>query len=90
MARRVLVIGDIHGNYKALKQCLERAAFDIDKDSLIQLGDVSDKMPETAEVVELLLQIKNLIAIRGNHDNWTNKWFSTKIIDPSWVAMVAS
>jgi serine/threonine protein phosphatase 1 len=39
---RTFVMGDIHGAHKALKQCLERAAFDRGKDVLIQLGDVAD------------------------------------------------
>lgn len=83
---RTLVLGDIHGNVKALNQCLERCRFDSNKDTLIQLGDVADRFPDTAKVVERLLEFKNLIAIRGNHDDWTNKWFSTGIADSSWLA----
>lgn len=65
------VIGDIHGGYLALKQCLKRANFDYENDTLIQLGDVSDGWSQTPLVVEELLKIKNLIALRGNHDAWT-------------------
>ena len=39
---RTFALGDIHGNYKALKQCLERSNFDYDNDTLIFLGDVCD------------------------------------------------
>lgn len=67
---RRFVCGDIHGNYKALKQCLQRSNFDYDKDELIQTGDVVDGFPDTYECVEELLKIKNLIHIRGNHDAW--------------------
>lgn len=86
MSGRVLVMGDIHGNLLAFDQCMERSGFNPELDTLIQLGDVSDRFPETAIVVEKLLTIKNLVALRGNHDQWTNQWISTGIIEPSWLA----
>ena len=66
------VLGDIHGAYKALIQCLERSNFNYEEDTLIQLGDVADGWDEVYECVEELLKIKNLIAIKGNHDDWFN------------------
>ena len=39
---RTLVIGDIHGNFKAMAQALDRAKFVPNKDRLITLGDVVD------------------------------------------------
>jgi serine/threonine protein phosphatase 1 len=74
---RTFVIGDIHGAHKALVQCLERSGFDKENDTLIQLGDVADGWSEVYECVEELLTIKNLIAIRGNHDEWFNEYFRT-------------
>lgn len=71
---RTFVMADIHGAYKALRQCLERSGFDKSKDTLIQLGDVVDGWGQTYECVEELLSIPNLIAIRGNHDQWFNEW----------------
>jgi predicted phosphodiesterase len=64
----IYCIGDLHGNHKGLLQCLERSGFDNDVDTLISLGDVVDGHCESFEVVEELLKIKNLIAIKGNHD----------------------
>lgn len=40
------VVGDIHGGYKALAQCLKRSEFDPEKDFLISLGDICDGWPE--------------------------------------------
>lgn len=68
------VIGDIHGGHKALAQCLERSKFDYKEDKLICLGDVADGWTETAECFEELFKIKNLIYIRGNHDQWLKDW----------------
>lgn len=84
MKNRKLVIGDIHGNYKGMKQALERANFDYDNDTLISLGDVVDGHSQSFEVVEELLKIKNLIAIKGNHDDWFLQWINTGINPTNW------
>lgn len=84
MENTTFVIGDIHGNHKALKQVLERSGFDYDNDTLIQLGDVADGWSETYECVEELLKIKNLIAIKGNHDEWFNEYLYMGIHPDGW------
>ena len=40
--KRTLVIGDIHGGYKALVQVMQRSKFNIHEDLLICLGDYVD------------------------------------------------
>ena len=67
---RTFVIGDIHGSYKALMDVFKKSKFDYEKDTLISLGDVVDGYPDSKKVVNELLKVKNLIAIRGNHDLW--------------------
>ncbi len=74
MGRR-WVIGDIHGAHKALVQCLERSAFDIQNDLLICLGDLCDRWPEVNRVMDTLLEVKNLVLLLGNHDLWALEWF---------------
>lgn len=81
---RTLAIGDIHGNYKGFLQVLERAGFDNDNDTLISVGDVVDGHCQSFEVVEKLLSIKNLIAIKGNHDDWFLQWIKTGINPANW------
>lgn len=81
---RTLVCGDIHGNYKGLIQCLERSNFDYKNDTLISLGDVVDGHSQSFEVVEELLKIKNLIAVKGNHDDWFNTWLETGNNPSNW------
>jgi serine/threonine protein phosphatase 1 len=71
---KTFVIGDIHGAAKALDQCLVRANFDFLKDILVCLGDVADGWPETPQVIEKLLELKNLILVQGNHDFWLEGW----------------
>ena len=74
MENKTFVIADIHGNYKGLKQALERSNFDYQNDTLISLGDIVDGHSESFEVVEELLKIPKLIKIRGNHDDWWLSW----------------
>jgi serine/threonine protein phosphatase 1 len=72
---KTFVIGDVHGNYRGLLQCLEKSGFDKENDTLISLGDIADGWSEVSECVDELLSIKNLICIRGNHDVWCHDWF---------------
>jgi len=74
---KTFVMGDIHGNARGLKQCLERSGFDFKHDRLIQLGDVADGWPESSECVDILLTIENFIGIRGNHCAFVRDWFLT-------------
>lgn len=78
------VIGDIHGANKALLQCLELCEFNNEEDTLISLGDICDGWSEVYECVETLLGIKNLIAIRGNHDQWFYEFIRTGIHGSQW------
>jgi serine/threonine protein phosphatase 1 len=81
---RTLVIGDIHGAYRALQQCLERSGFDYETDRLICLGDVCDGWPETMGCIEALLKVKNLVYILGNHDWWTLDWMTSGVKERIW------
>jgi serine/threonine protein phosphatase 1 len=81
---RTFVIGDIHGAYHALRQCLERSKFDYKNDHLIALGDVADGWPDTMSCIDELLKIKNLTFLLGNHDFWTLEWMESGIIEEVW------
>lgn len=73
---RTLVIGDIHGGFKALKQVLERAAVTPD-DQLIFLGDYVDGWSESSQIIQFLIELsekQECIFIKGNHDAWCEDW----------------
>jgi serine/threonine protein phosphatase 1 len=82
---REFVMGDIHGAYKALKQCLKRSGFDYHKDRLIQLGDIVDRNPDVYKCVEELLKIKHLVVVRGNHDDWFDDYCQTGNHPTGWM-----
>ncbi len=81
---RKFVMGDIHGAHKAMLQCFERSNFDYESDLLIQLGDVVDGYPQVYECVEELLSVKNLIALKGNHDDWFDEFIKTEFQPYYW------
>lgn len=82
---RTFVIGDIHGGYKALIQCLARSGFNKEEDRLISLGDIADGWSQVPECVEELLTIKNLVAIKGNHDDWAHQWLQYRVANKMWL-----
>ena len=78
-------MGDIHGGYRALLQCLELSCFDRDHDRLIFLGDAVDGWSQSPEVVEELRRVKHLVYILGNHDLWFMEWAATGRRSRDWV-----
>ncbi len=85
MAGRLLVMGDLHGAYRALEQCLERCAFDPQTDRLIQLGDVCDGWPEVGACIDRLAALPNMDLILGNHDVWALRWAKSGHAPPDWT-----
>ncbi|MFW5657300.1 MAG: metallophosphoesterase [Bacteroidota bacterium] len=79
------VLGDIHGAGKALTDCLEFSGFDNNNDQLICLGDVCDGWPDVRSSIDQLLNIKNLIYIMGNHDEWACQWMKDNEINDVWL-----
>jgi serine/threonine protein phosphatase 1 len=83
---KTFVIGDMHGGYYALLQCIERSKFNLAEDKLIVLGDVADGWPDVAECVEYLIgHVKNLVWVRGNHDQWLLDYLRTEETPSIWI-----
>jgi len=82
---RTLVVADVHGGFKALKQVLKRSKFDYEIDTLICLGDISDGWPDTPQVIDELLKMENLIVIIGNHDQFLIDWFKLGSTPDIWT-----
>lgn len=89
--KRVLVLGDVHSNYKGLLQVLERCNFNEEEDQLISLGDLVDGWGEGAEVVDYMIGLKErcrkeLIYISSNHDtDFLAPYLTYGRIDPRWL-----
>lgn len=81
---RTFVMGDIHGCYEGLKQCLARSGFNYDEDTLIQLGDIVDGWSDVHWCVEELSKIRNLILVKGNHDDWFHQFLKYGVHPNDW------
>lgn len=87
MINKTVVIGDVHGGLRALKQLLEQTNKNY-KLNYIFLGDLVDGWSESAQTIEFLIQFskKNrCIFIRGNHDEWCYQWLKTGEANSIWL-----
>lgn len=68
---RLLAIGDIHGCHQLLQQLLEKVQ-PTATDQLVFLGDYIDRGPESRQVIETLLQLREefprTVFLKGNHE----------------------
>lgn len=85
---RKVVIGDIHGGLKALKQVIERAGLPADT-QYIFMGDYVDGWSESSDVIRFLIdfsQNHNCIFLRGNHDELVYKYLKNGDRNPMWLS----
>ena len=94
---RVYAVGDIHGRLDLLLQLMDKIAADLKtstaKPTLIFLGDYIDRGPKAKEVLDCLmanqLPIKNVIHLRGNHEQVLLDVLDVETNDPtlfpSWL-----
>lgn len=83
---RQLAVGDIHGGYRALMQCLKRSKFDYENDELVIMGDTCDGWPETKQVINEFLKMKHTVLIMGNHDQWMIDWANCHFPGSDWTS----
>ena len=62
-----LIIGDIHGCYDELLELLDKAGLS-DDDPIISVGDLVNRGPDSARVLDFFRATPNALAIRGNHE----------------------
>jgi hypothetical protein len=64
---QTLVIGDIHGCYVELQALLVKGGLN-DVDSIIAVGDIVDRGPETPQVLDFFQRTPNVRVLMGNHE----------------------
>ena len=57
MTGRLLVMGDIHGQYGKMVKCLDLAGYNTGKDRLVLLGDYVDRGPDSFRVVAAVIRL---------------------------------
>jgi hypothetical protein len=71
---RIAILGDLHGDYKALTALLRLV--DLNEDLLVFLGDYADRGADGVEVIRKVNQLrrehpKNVLALMGNHEDYS-------------------
>lgn len=65
---RYIFISDVHGQFNRMIDALNEVKFDKEKDTLVSLGDLFDRGPDSWNVLEYVMSCPNRILIWGNHD----------------------
>jgi serine/threonine protein phosphatase 1 len=87
---RKLVLGPVHGGYKALSEVLIRSKYNKNKDFLICLGNYCDGWSHSAKVIDYFIYLHNNAKIapmflRGNHDVWLQNWLNDGVRSKEWI-----
>lgn len=84
MSSRLFAIGDIHGCDIALETLLQRLELSRD-DTVVVLGDIVDRRPNTRRAIELLLDLAvqcRVVGVLGNHEE-----MMLRVLDGAqWIA----
>ncbi len=64
---RLILVGDLHGEFHALMAALHAINFDFEKDLVMLAGDIHDRGPNSPNCLDLL-QESWLLSIIGNHE----------------------
>lgn len=65
---RDLAVGDIHGHFQRLQQCLDSVGFNPEVDRLFSVGDLVDRGPHSPQALQWLAQ-PWFYAVQGNHES---------------------
>ena len=71
---RTYVMSDIHGMADLFKRMLEQIRFS-DEDTLYIIGDMIDRGPDPAGILDFVMSHKNVTALRGNHEDGFTEWY---------------
>ena len=88
MYRRILAIGDIHGEWKKFLSLYRQIQFDPQQDLLIFLGDYIDRGLLSLEALDWMYthhKEKNIIMLRGNHEQMMLDYFASGCRDTLWL-----
>jgi serine/threonine protein phosphatase 1 len=87
MTHRVIAIGDVHGCAKALRSLVEVVRPQPD-DTLITLGDCVDRGPDSRQVIDEMLSLRErckLVPLLGNHEELMLNFLDGKPQPDNWL-----
>lgn len=70
MMKKLFCVSDLHSFFTPFKRALDEAGFDKNNENhwLIVCGDIFDRGPESAKMLEYLIQLERKVFVKGNHD----------------------
>lgn len=86
--RRILAVGDIHGHFEKFRSAYEKAKVDAADDLLVFLGDYIDRDPSVRRTLEFVMKLaveKNVVLLRGNHEQMMLDYFFGGATGESWL-----
>jgi serine/threonine protein phosphatase 1 len=87
MSQRVIAIGDVHGCATALRKLIEVIAPEPD-DTLIPLGDCVDRGPDSRQVIDEVLALREkcrLVPLLGNHEEMMLNFLDGRPQPDDWL-----
>lgn len=82
------MIADIHGEYRKLKSVMDKIDY-VEGDTIVFLGDYVDRGIHSYEVLMYLMELdqseKNVIFLRGNHDEWLLDAFEGRMLNDEYL-----
>ncbi|GLB40398.1 putative calcineurin-like phosphoesterase [Lyophyllum shimeji] len=74
-SRRIIIVGDIHGQYEYFSKLLEKVSYKPASDVLIHVGDIVTKGSHNGSMQVLsYMASHNTTGVRGNHDQKVVEW----------------
>lgn len=83
---RILAVGDVHGCHRALAALIAVLRL-TSQDTVVFLGDVVDRGPDTKEVLDEIIALQsvcNVISITGNHEEMMRDAIAGKGLIAQW------
>lgn len=68
MKKRTIIIGDIHGTLDEFKELIELCQFKPGTDTCISTGDLVDRGPNSAGVIDFAMELGATVTV-GNHED---------------------
>ena len=86
--RRILAVGDIHGHFEKFRSAYEKVKFDSAEDLLVFLGDYIDRGSSVRRTLEFVMKLaleKNVVLLRGNHEQMMLDYFFDGATGDCWL-----
>ncbi|MBI4850558.1 MAG: serine/threonine protein phosphatase [Acidobacteria bacterium] len=88
---KTFAIGDVHGQFIALKKLLDSLPINWQEDELVFLGDLVDRGPQSREVIDFVIKLyeensNKVRVLKGNHEEMLLDSYNNKEDFSHWLS----